>query len=140
PAAGDPSAGGAAPPPLPRRSHRRGRAANRHAANAATAPPAPPYRSAQQAQAFMSMFQAGTASGRSAARANSQSQAVHQVQAEAQVRAEWQDRGRPRGPFGQDPAGLHPSDRAPGPAPHDPSLPASPQLPQRSGEFHDHHP
>ncbi|MFB8239820.1 ATP-binding protein [Kitasatospora purpeofusca] len=61
-----------APPPLPRRSHRRGRAATRHAANAApTPPPAPPYRSAQQAQAFMSMFQAGTAGGRSAARAGS---------------------------------------------------------------------
>ncbi|MFD8699095.1 sensor histidine kinase [Kitasatospora purpeofusca] len=105
PVTGYPPAGAApgtapddAPPPLPRRSHRRGRAATRHAANAApTPPPAPPYRSAQQAQAFMSMFQAGTAGGRSAARAGSQD-------------------------------------------PHDPSLPPSPQLPQRSGEFHDHHP
>ncbi|MFJ8435059.1 ATP-binding protein [Kitasatospora sp. NPDC094019] len=68
---GAPPAGGT-PPPLPRRSHRRGRAATRHAANAApTPPPAPPYRSAQQAQAFMSMFQAGTAGGRSAARSGS---------------------------------------------------------------------
>ncbi|MFD8317536.1 ATP-binding protein [Kitasatospora purpeofusca] len=75
PLTGSPSANDApdaAPPPLPRRSHRRGRAATRHAANAApTPPPAPPYRSAQQAQAFMSMFQAGTAGGRSAARAGS---------------------------------------------------------------------
>ncbi|MDY0814437.1 sensor histidine kinase [Kitasatospora purpeofusca] len=101
PVAGYPPSGDepdAAPPPLPRRSHRRGRAATRHAANAApTPPPAPPYRSAQQAQAFMSMFQAGTAGGRSAARTGSQD-------------------------------------------PYDPSLPPSPQLPQRSGEFHDHHP
>ncbi|MFE6049820.1 sensor histidine kinase [Kitasatospora sp. NPDC056446] len=90
PAAGD------TPPPLPRRSHRRDRA-HRPAQHAAPPPPpAPPYRSARDAQAFMAMFQAGTASGRSAVRA----QAVQP----------------------------------------DPSLPASPRLPQRSGEFHDHHP
>ncbi|WP_244178972.1 sensor histidine kinase KdpD [Streptomyces rubellomurinus] len=56
------------PPPLPRRSHRRGRP-GRPAQHAAPAPPpAPPYRSARDAQAFMAMFQAGTASGRSDAR------------------------------------------------------------------------
>ncbi|MFD8786056.1 sensor histidine kinase [Kitasatospora sp. NPDC059599] len=86
---------GDTPPPLPRRSHRRDRA-NRPAQHAAPPPPpAPPYRSARDAQAFMAMFQAGTASGRSAARAQAQ------------------------------------------PGPTDP---ASPRLPQRSGEFHDHHP
>ncbi|MEU1507131.1 sensor histidine kinase [Kitasatospora sp. NPDC005748] len=90
-----PPAGPAAPPPLPRRSHRRDRS-NRHASPAAPPPaPAPPYRSAQDARAFMAMFQAGTADGRSAARTQAQ--------------------------------------------PHR-SLPASPQLPQRFGEFHDHHP
>ncbi|MFF2039407.1 sensor histidine kinase [Kitasatospora sp. NPDC058170] len=95
PTGGSPAADPTAPPPLPRRSHRRDRAARPARGTAATPPPAPPYRSAPQAQAFMAMFQAGTASGRSAARA----------QAHA-----------------------------------DPSFPASPQLPQRSGEFHDHHP
>ncbi|MER7705326.1 ATP-binding protein [Kitasatospora sp. NPDC097605] len=150
PAAGDAPSPGTTPPPLPRRSHRRGRAATRHAADAATPPPAPPYRSAQQAQAFMSMFQAGTASGRSAARANSQAQATYQARAAYRAQAEaetrQQDRtARPREPFGQDPfgqdqGGLHPSGHSPAPAPHDPSLPASPQLPQPSGEFHDHHP
>ncbi|MBP0451867.1 sensor histidine kinase [Kitasatospora sp. RG8] len=95
PADRSPSAGPAVPPPLPRRSHRRDRA-TRHGAPASPPPaPAPPYRSAQDAQAFMAMFQAGTASGRSAVRAHA-----------------------------------HP----------DPSHPASPQLPQRFGEFHDHHP
>ncbi|MER8102399.1 sensor histidine kinase [Kitasatospora sp. NPDC094016] len=95
PPAGRPPAAADTPPPLPRRSHRRDRAA-RPAQHASPAPPpAPPYRSARDAQAFMAMFQAGTASGRSAARAQAQ---------------------------------------------HDPSLPASPRLPQRSGEFHDHHP
>ncbi|WP_406211085.1 sensor histidine kinase [Kitasatospora sp. NBC_01560] len=90
-----PTAGPAVPPPLPRRSHRRDRA---HRRSEPAAPPpatAPPYRSAQDAQAFMAMFQAGTASGRSAARTQA-----------------------------------HPA----------PSHPSSPQLPQRSGEFHDHHP
>ncbi|MFE2110949.1 ATP-binding protein [Kitasatospora sp. NPDC059463] len=142
PGAGAPGDGapayGATPPPLPRRSHRRGRAASRHAAGSAATPPPPPYRSAQQAQAFMSMFQAGTASGRSAARANSQAQTAYQARAGAE--AGQQDRARPRGPFGQDQGGPLPSGHSPAPAPHDPSLPASPQLPQRSGEFHDHHP
>ncbi|MER5349491.1 ATP-binding protein [Kitasatospora sp. NPDC002551] len=150
--AGGPPAGevpepGTTPPPLPRRSHRRGRAATRHAATAASAPPpAPPYRSAQQAQAFMAMFQAGTASGRSAARANSQAQTAYrprtpyQDQAASQDPAAQQDRALPRGPFGQDRDGFPPPGHSPAPAPHDPSLPASPQLPQRSGEFHDHHP
>ncbi|MFF3067566.1 sensor histidine kinase [Kitasatospora sp. NPDC057936] len=89
-------AGDPAPPPLPRRSHRRDRAGTtaQHAAPPPP-PPAPPYRSARDAQAFMAMFQAGTASGRSAARAQ---------------------------------------------AHDDPFRPASPRLPQRSGEFHDHHP
>ncbi|MFD7454307.1 sensor histidine kinase [Kitasatospora sp. NPDC059827] len=60
------------PPPLPRRSHRRDRA-NRPAQHAAPPPaPEPPYRSARDAQAFMAMFQAGTASGRSAARTRAQ--------------------------------------------------------------------
>ncbi|MEE1784205.1 sensor histidine kinase [Streptomyces sp. SP17BM10] len=95
PSAGSP-ADDPAPPPLPRRSHRRDRAGKtgQHAAPP-PAPPAPPYRSARDAQAFMAMFQAGTASGRSAARAQ---------------------------------------------AHDDPFRPASPRLPQRSGEFHDHHP
>ncbi|MET8700963.1 ATP-binding protein [Kitasatospora sp. NPDC004723] len=135
PPAADAPAYGTTPPPLPRRNHRRGRAATRLSANAAT-PPAPPYRSAQQAQAFMSMFQAGTASGRSAARANSQAQTAYRPQAEAPS----QDRARPRDPFGQDPGRVRPSGHSPAPAPHDPSLPPSPQLPQRSGEFHDHQP
>ncbi|MEV7600544.1 ATP-binding protein [Kitasatospora sp. NPDC089797] len=60
-----------APPPLPRRSHRRDRA-NRPAQHAAPPPPEPPYRSARDAQAFMAMFQAGTASGRTAARSRAQ--------------------------------------------------------------------
>ncbi|MEU1286524.1 ATP-binding protein [Kitasatospora sp. NPDC005856] len=95
PPSGRHAATGDTPPPLPRRSHRRGRT-GRPAQHAAPPPqPAPPYRSARDAQAFMAMFQAGTASGRSAVRAQAQS---------------------------------------------DPSLPASPRLPQRSGEFHDHHP
>ncbi|MFD5435505.1 sensor histidine kinase [Kitasatospora sp. NPDC127067] len=95
PPSGRHAATGDTPPPLPRRSHRRGRT-SRPAQHAAPPPqPAPPYRSARDAQAFMAMFQAGTASGRTAARAQAQS---------------------------------------------DPSLPASPRLPQRSGEFHDHHP
>ncbi|MEU8515455.1 sensor histidine kinase [Kitasatospora sp. NPDC048722] len=95
PSAGLP-AGDPAPPPLPRRSHRRDRAGTtaQHAAPPPP-PPAPPYRSARDAQAFMAMFQAGTASGRSAARAQ---------------------------------------------AHDDPFRSASPRLPQRSGEFHDHHP
>ncbi|MEU6231607.1 sensor histidine kinase [Kitasatospora sp. NPDC047058] len=101
-----PAAGPAAPPPLPRRSHRRDRT-HRRTAPAATTPAPPLHRSAQDAQAFMAMFQAGTANGRSAARARAQIR----TRAQAQV-----------------------------PAHHDPSQPASPQLPQRSGEFHDHHP
>ncbi|MFC9325969.1 ATP-binding protein [Kitasatospora sp. NPDC057015] len=56
---------GATPPPLPRRSHRRDRAAE--APRPAEPAPAAP-RSAQQAQNFMARFQAGTATGRSAAR------------------------------------------------------------------------
>ncbi|MFE5580627.1 ATP-binding protein [Kitasatospora sp. NPDC056531] len=71
PPTGRPPATGDTPPPLPRRSHRRDRA-NRPAQHAAPPPPTPPYRSAQDAQAFMAMFQAGTASGRSAARARAQ--------------------------------------------------------------------
>ncbi|MEU3571688.1 sensor histidine kinase [Kitasatospora sp. NPDC036755] len=89
------AATGDTPPPLPRRSHRRGRTGRPAQHAAPPPPPAPPYRSARDAQAFMAMFQAGTASGRSAVRAQAQSS---------------------------------------------PSLPASPRLPQRSGEFHDHHP
>ncbi|MFJ3788112.1 sensor histidine kinase [Kitasatospora sp. NPDC090091] len=72
-----PAAGPATPPPLPRRSHRRDRA-SRHAAPATPTPaqaPAPPYRSARDAQTFMAMFQAGTASGRSAARAQAATEA-----------------------------------------------------------------
>ena len=60
-----PATGGGAPPPLPRRSHRRDRAA-RTPRPAAPAPTPP--RSASEAQTFMSLFQAGTANGRSAAR------------------------------------------------------------------------
>ncbi|MGW2254420.1 ATP-binding protein [Kitasatospora sp. NPDC001660] len=94
PSAGAP-AGDPAPPPLPRRSHRRDRAGSAAQHAAPQPPPVPPYRSARDAQAFMAMFQAGTASGRSAARAQ---------------------------------------------AHNDPFRPPSPRLPQRSGEFHDHHP
>ncbi|WP_254802342.1 sensor histidine kinase [Kitasatospora sp. SUK 42] len=71
PPPGRPAATGNTPPPLPRRSHRRDRA-GRPAQHAAPPPPEPPYRSARDAQAFMAMFQAGTASGRSAARAQAQ--------------------------------------------------------------------
>lgn len=71
PPTGRPAAADDAPPPLPRRSHRRDRA-NRPAQHAAPPPPEPPYRSARDAQAFMAMFQAGTASGRSAARTRAQ--------------------------------------------------------------------
>ncbi|MFG3050866.1 sensor histidine kinase [Kitasatospora sp. NPDC048239] len=95
PTGGSPATAPTAPPPLPRRSHRRDPAARPARGTAAEPPPAPPYRSAPQAQAFMANFQAGTASGRSAARAQAHT---------------------------------------------DPFFPASPQLPQRSGEFHDHHP
>ncbi|MFJ4191325.1 sensor histidine kinase [Kitasatospora sp. NPDC089509] len=70
PPTGRPAAADAAPPPLPRRSHRRDRA--KRPAHAAPPPPEPPYRSALDAQAFMAMFQAGTASGRNAARAQAQ--------------------------------------------------------------------
>ncbi len=136
--AGAPAAG-TTPPPLPRRSHRRGRAATRHAANAApTPPPAPPHRSAQQAQAFMTMFQAGTASGRSAARSHSQDRPADPHHPARQDRTE-----PPLGPSGhRHPVQGHLVDRPPvaAPDPYDPSLPPSPQLPQRPGEFHDHHP
>ncbi|MFI6153945.1 sensor histidine kinase [Kitasatospora sp. NPDC051170] len=84
------------PPPLPRRSHRRPRAGRTAQHAAPPPPPAPPHRSARDAQAFMAMFQAGTASGRTAARARALEQ-------------------------------------------NDPSLSASPRLPQ-PGEFHDHRP
>ncbi|MFD5916889.1 ATP-binding protein [Kitasatospora sp. NPDC058201] len=125
PSADRPAEAGATPPPLPRRSHRRDRA-NRHAASAAPTPPAaPPYRSAQQAQTFMAMFQAGTASGRSAVQAQAHSPG------HPQGHPQGDDRAHSPG-HGQNPGRSH--------APHDPSLPASPQLPQRSGEFHDHHP
>ncbi|MER7845439.1 sensor histidine kinase [Kitasatospora sp. NPDC096077] len=70
PPTGRPAAADDTPPPLPRRSHRRDRA--KRPAHAAPPPPEPPYRSALDAQAFMAMFQAGTASGRSAARAQAQ--------------------------------------------------------------------
>ncbi|MFE4513325.1 sensor histidine kinase [Kitasatospora sp. NPDC056783] len=62
------AAPGDTPPPLPRRSHRRGRTGRAAQHAAPQPPPEPPYRSARDAQAFMAMFQAGTASGRSAAR------------------------------------------------------------------------
>ncbi|MFH9353553.1 sensor histidine kinase [Kitasatospora sp. NPDC017646] len=77
PPTGRPAATGDAPPPLPRRSHRRDRG-NRTAQHATPPPPPePPYRSARDAQAFMSMFQAGTANGRSAARARGRSPGPH---------------------------------------------------------------
>ncbi|MFG2819329.1 sensor histidine kinase [Kitasatospora sp. NPDC048365] len=78
---------------LPRRANRRAAAPAARRNPAAGAPA--PERSAREAQAFMALFQAGTASGRSAAR-------QHQIDPDAS--------------------------------------PASPQLPQRSGEFHDHQP
>ncbi|MGW4384092.1 hypothetical protein [Kitasatospora sp. NPDC004531] len=83
---------------LPRRVNRRGSAPPQQTAPRAEEQPAPPPRCAREAQTFMSMFQAGTASGRSAAQ---------------------QDR-RPEGR-------------------HD-EFPASPQLPQRTGDSHDHNP
>ncbi|HJD84820.1 sensor histidine kinase [Kitasatospora aureofaciens] len=77
PPAGRPAATGDAPPPLPRRSHRRDRG-NRPAQHAAPPPPPePPYRSARDAQTFMTMFQAGTANGRSAARAQGRPPGPH---------------------------------------------------------------
>lgn len=103
---------------LPRRVNRRG-AANPQSRPEDEAAPVPP-RSAREAQAFMSLFQAGTASGRSAA----------------------QD-GRRSGP--QDPWSdpqdrwSEPQDRRSGPDRHD-AFPASPQLPQRSGDSHDDQP
>ncbi|MFC5663098.1 ATP-binding protein [Kitasatospora misakiensis] len=136
--AGPPAADGS-PPPLPRRSHRRGRAASRHAAAAApTPPPAPPSRSARQAQAFMTMFQAGTAGGRSAARSTSQDRPADPTHPARQDRTE-PPLGRAGDRF---PAPGHPGDHPPVAAQgsYDPTLPPSPQLPQRSGEFHDHHP
>ncbi|WBP91660.1 sensor histidine kinase [Kitasatospora cathayae] len=72
---GPPPATGGTPPPLPRRSHRRDRAKGPQ--HAAPPPPEPPYRSARDAQAFMAMFQAGTANGRSAARAQGQPPGPH---------------------------------------------------------------
>ncbi|WP_371484496.1 ATP-binding protein [Kitasatospora sp. NBC_00315] len=64
-----PSGGGGTPPPLPRRSHRRDRTAR----DPRPVAPAPvPPRSAREAQTFMSLFQAGTADGRSAARGPAQ--------------------------------------------------------------------
>ncbi|MFJ9776998.1 ATP-binding protein [Kitasatospora sp. NPDC101157] len=76
PPTGRPPATGDAPPPLPRRSHRRDRG-NRTAQHAAPPPPEPPYRSAREAQTFMTMFQAGTANGRSAARSQDRPPGPH---------------------------------------------------------------
>ncbi|MFI9365915.1 sensor histidine kinase [Kitasatospora sp. NPDC053057] len=77
PPAGRPPATGDVPPPLPRRRHRRDHG-NRPAQHAAPPPPPePPYRSARDAQAFMTMFQAGTANGRSAARAQGRPPGPH---------------------------------------------------------------
>ncbi|RKE20532.1 sensor histidine kinase KdpD [Streptomyces sp. TLI_171] len=81
---------------LPRRVNRRDRAPQEPFR--AVEPSVPP-RSAREAQAFMSLFQSGTADGRSAAQQDRRSAA----------------------------------DR------HD-EFPASPQLPQRSGDSHDHQP
>ncbi|MFD7988996.1 sensor histidine kinase [Kitasatospora indigofera] len=68
---------GGAPPPLPRRSHRRDRSAEAPR----PAEPAPaPVRSAHQAQSFMARFQAGTATGRSAARPDPRPAAPHSHQ------------------------------------------------------------
>ncbi|MFF0389924.1 sensor histidine kinase [Kitasatospora sp. NPDC004615] len=52
---------------LPRRVNRRGSAPQQQTGSRAEEQPAPPPRCAREAQTFMSMFQAGTASGRSAA-------------------------------------------------------------------------
>ncbi|MFD7644046.1 ATP-binding protein [Kitasatospora sp. NPDC059795] len=84
---------------LPRRVNRRGSAPQQQTGSRAEEQPAPPPRCAREAQTFMSMFQAGTASGRSAAQ----------------------------------------QDRRPEQGRHD-AFPASPQLPQRSGDSHDHNP
>ncbi|KDN84466.1 putative protein kinase [Kitasatospora cheerisanensis KCTC 2395] len=83
---------------LPRRVNRRG-SAPQQTGSRAPEQPAPPPRCAREAQTFMSLFQAGTASGRSAAQ----------------------------------------QDRRPEQGRHD-AFPASPQLPQRSGDSHDHNP
>ncbi|MEV7180429.1 sensor histidine kinase [Kitasatospora sp. NPDC093679] len=100
---------------LPRRTNRR-RAApapGRHATEQPAA--AVPQRSAREAQAFMALFQAGTASGRSATGRTAQDQQHQQDQQD-------QQHGTPAEP-------------APGPAG---TLPASPQHPLRAGEFYDH--
>ncbi|MFC5640810.1 hypothetical protein ACFPZF_05500, partial [Kitasatospora cinereorecta] len=60
------AADGPVPGALPRRTSRRGSAATPR--QSAAGPAAAPQRSAREAQAFMALFQAGTASGRSAAR------------------------------------------------------------------------
>ncbi|MFD8483389.1 ATP-binding protein [Kitasatospora sp. NPDC059673] len=83
---------------LPRRVNRRG-SAPQQTGSRAEEQPAPPPRCAREAQTFMSLFQAGTASGRSAAQ----------------------------------------QDRRPEQGRHD-AFSASPQLPQRSGDSHDHNP
>ncbi|WP_329501272.1 sensor histidine kinase [Kitasatospora herbaricolor] len=68
---------GTTPPPLPRRSHRRDRSAEAPR----PAEPAPaPARSAHQAQSFMARFQAGTATGRSAARPDPRPASPHSHQ------------------------------------------------------------
>ncbi|GGV32505.1 hypothetical protein GCM10010495_56580 [Kitasatospora herbaricolor] len=68
---------GTTPPPLPRRSHRRDRSAEAPR----PAEPAPaPARSAHQAQSFMARFQAGTATGRTAARPDPRPASPHSHQ------------------------------------------------------------
>ncbi|MFJ1708676.1 ATP-binding protein [Kitasatospora sp. NPDC088346] len=85
---------------LPRRANRRGSEPAPRPAQPVDAP-APP-RCAEEAKTFMALFQAGTASGRTAARQDRPSDAPH-----------------------------------PSTGPVEPT-PASPRLPQRSGDFHDH--
>ncbi|WP_052390792.1 sensor histidine kinase [Streptomyces sp. NRRL B-24484] len=102
---------------LPRRTNRRRAAPAAGRQHAAEQPGAAPQRSAREAQAFMALFQAGTASGRSATGRSGQDQQNPQHQQD-------QQHGTPAEP-------------APGPAG---TLPASPQHPLRAGEFYDHQP
>ncbi|WP_263108006.1 sensor histidine kinase [Kitasatospora sp. DSM 101779] len=102
---------------LPRRTNRR-RAAPAPGRHATEQPAAVPQRSAREAQAFMALFQAGTASGRSATGRTVQDQQNPQHQQDQQD----QQHGTPAEP-------------APGPTG---TLPASPQHPLRAGEFYDH--
>ncbi|PBC78401.1 signal transduction histidine kinase [Streptomyces sp. TLI_235] len=120
-----------APGTLPRRTNRRrpAAAAGRHAAGQPAAGGAVPPRSAREAQAFMALFQAGTASGRSA---------TGLARSDRQDQHDQQDRHDPQNPqHQQDQQHGTPATPTPGPTG---TLPTSPQHPLRAGEFYDHQP